>query len=232
MNASQVRKTNKFNAEDAFVVDNVADFPKDSPVDLLTKEINVERQKILAFDAEQMSGFDDKAQAQAIYDERRDRLIDLLDEFVLGASIVEDEVEGTAAKFGNPYPRTDQKLIARATSYHDDSAAIETQLTDAGVRANGRALLITWRDEFQAAAASRDTATEHHAEATGGMLDSFRKAMVLSNRRDKRIRLKYRNNAAKLGAWTVASHLERAPHHAEDANKTADKPDSTEPDNK
>jgi len=126
------------------------------------------------------------------------RLVDLLDKFALAAKIVEDDVEGTAAKFKNTYPRTDQKLITRATSFHNDSAGLETEFNDAGM----------------------DTGEESHAEATGGMIESFRKAMALSSRRDKRIRMKYRDNAAKLAAWTVASHLNRAPKNAKKPEPT------------
>ncbi|MDQ2746234.1 MAG: hypothetical protein M3T96_03135, partial [Acidobacteriota bacterium] len=52
---------------------------------------------------------------------------------------------------------------------------------------------------------------EKHGAATGGMNAAFRQTMELSSRRDKRIRLKYRRNPAKLAAWEIASHLDRAP---------------------
>lgn len=211
MNDSQLRKQDKLNREDAFIIDNAADFPANSPVDKLTGQINTLRQKILDYDAAQDSGFGDKRQSQAIYEERRDQLIDLLDEFALAAAIVDDDIEGTATKFKNSYPRSDQKIIARATSFNADSAGIEDELTEAGLDAGSRARLLTLRDEFQQAAAAHDTAEGQQAEATGGMNDSFRQAMALSNRRDKRVRMKYRSNPAMLAAWTVASHLDRAP---------------------
>lgn len=214
MNDSQRRKNDKLDREDVFITDNAADFPAGSPVGLLTVEINVERQKILDHDANQASGFAGKRSAQEIYDDRRDKLVDLLDKYVLAAAIVEDEIEGTAAKFKNPYPRTDQRLIARARSFFNDSEDIKAQMIDAGLGAGDRNSLTTIRDEFQQAAAARDSGEEHHAEATGGMNDSFRTAMALSSRRDKRVRMKYRDNPAKLAAWTVASHLDRAPKKA------------------
>lgn len=211
MNDSLLRKNDKLGREDAFVVDNAADFPKDSPVDKLSKQINIERAKALDFDAAQTSGFGDQRQAQEIYETRRDGLIDLLDEFVLAAAIVDDDIEGTAAKFKNSYPRGDQKIIARAASFYNDSVNISSELTEAGLRSGGRDQLLTLHDEFQQAAAAHDTAEERHGEATGGMNAAFRQAMELSSRRDKRIRLKYRQNPAKLAAWEIASHLDRAP---------------------
>jgi hypothetical protein len=211
MNDAQRRKMDKIDREEAFMTDNAADFPSGSHADKWTQLINPEKAKILQFDAAQTSGFDDKRQAQEIYETRRDELVDLLEEFVLAADIVDDDIEGTAAKFKMPRPRTDQNLIAKATSFHADSDTIKTELEEAGLRAGGRGQLITIRDAFQQAALAHDSAEEHHAEATGGMNDSFRKLMQYSRRRDKSVRMKYRNNPAKLAAWTVASHLDRAP---------------------
>ncbi len=34
--------------------------------------------------------------------------------------------------------------------------------------------------------------------------------------RDKRVRMKFRSNPAKLAAWEIASHLDRAPKRAKE----------------
>lgn len=211
MNDSQRKKTDKLDREDAFMIDNTADFPAPTKAAAQTTEINAERTKVLAFDAKQTSGFDDKRQAQAIYDDNRDELIDLIDKHVLAGKIVDDDIPGTAEKYKKAYPRTDQNLIAKATSFHTDGEAIKEALAEAGFTTEDRARLITVRDAFQQAALARDTSEEHHAEASGGMNASFKKMMDLSRRRDKNVRMKYRDNPAKLAAWTVASHLDRAP---------------------
>ena len=214
MNDAQRRKNDKLDREDVFIIDNAGDFPAGSDVAGLTDQINVERGKILQFDADQLTGFSGKSSAQGMYEDRRDKLVDLLDKFQLGGEIVEDDIEGTAAKFRNKYPRTDQILIARATSFHAESEPIKEEMAAAGVTSADRAALLTLRDEFQQAAAEHDSSEERHAEATGGMNASFRTAMALSARRAKRVKMKYRDNPAKLAAWTVASHLDRAPKKA------------------
>lgn len=219
MNGSQRRKMDKIDGEEVFITGNAADFPAGSSVDDWTQLINAEKAKILKFDAAQTSGSDDRRRAQEIYENRRDEYVDLLEEYVLAADIVDDEIEGTAAKFKMPRPRTDQNLIAKGASFHADSDTIEAKLEKAGLRAGGRASLLTMRDAFQQAALDHDAATEHRAEATGGMNDSFRKIMHYSRRRDKGVRMKYRNNPAKLAAWTVASHLDRAPQRKKDEKK-------------
>ncbi len=211
MNDSQMRKADKRDREDAFMTENTADFPKDSPADKFTKLINTEHAKIMAFDAQKTSGTDDRRQAQEIYENRRDDLVDLLEMFVLAADIVDDDIEGTAAKFKMPRPRTDQSLIAKATSFNADSSGIETELVEAGLDADGRAHLLTIRDAFVKAAADHDAAEQMSGEATGGMSDSFRKMMDYMRRRDKSVRMKYRKNPAKIAAWEIASHLDRAP---------------------
>jgi hypothetical protein len=132
------------------------------------------------------------------------------------AAIVDDDIEGTAAKFRMPHPRSAQKLIAKAASFYADGEAIEAELIAAGLPAAARNNLQTAMVAFQQAALAQDTATEKHVGASGGMNDSFRKIMDLSRRRDKSVKLKYRNNAAKLSAWTSASHLERAPQKKKD----------------
>lgn len=211
MNDSQMRKLDKRNREDAFIKENAADFPANSPADKFTQLINAEHAKILAFDAQQTSGRDDRRQAQEIYENRRDELVDLLEMFVLAADIVDDDIEGTAAKFKMPRPRTDQSLIAKAASFNNDSGSIETELVEAGLDEDGRARLLSLRDAFIKAAADDDAAEQASGEATGGMSDAFKKMMEYMRRRDKSVRMKYRKNPSKLAAWEIASHLDRAP---------------------
>lgn len=211
MNDSHRRKLDKIDREDVMIADNPADFPAGSPVADLTALIAPEKARFLAFDAQQMSGFAGKNSAQGIYEDQRDELVDLLEEYALAADIVNDDIPGTRAKFRMPRLRNDGNLIAAATSFFNDSADIVSALENAGLRRNGRDALVTMRDAFQQTAAEHDSAEERHAEATGGMNDAMRKMMDYSRRRDKRVRMKYRKNPAKLAAWAVASHLDRAP---------------------
>ena len=211
MNDSNRRKLDKIDREDVMIADNAADFPAGTKTADYTALIAAEKSRFLAFDAQQTSGFDDQRAAQEIYDDRRDELVDLLEEFVLACDIIDDDVSGTAAKYKMPRPRSDGSLIAKASSFYNDSEDIKELLEPAGLRRGGRELLLTMRDAFQQAAGTHDSAEEAHAEATAGMKDAMRKMMSYSRRRDKSVRMKYRSNPAKLAAWTVASHLDRAP---------------------
>lgn len=210
------RKMDKIDREEAFFIENAADFADNAKAQQYTTLINAEKAVILAFDAQQTSGFDDKRQAQEIYENRRDELIDILEQFVLAGAIVDDDIEGTAAKFKMPRPRTDQNLIAKATSFNTDALPIKAELIAAGLPTDVFSGLPAARDAFQQAALAHDTAEEKHGEATGGMIDSFRKIMDYSKKRGKIVQLKYRTNAAKLAGWLVASHLDRAPKKSEE----------------
>lgn len=211
MNDAQRRKIDKIDREEVYFTENAADFTGNALVDRYTPLINAEKANILAFDALQTSGYDDRRQAQEIYENRRDDLIDIIEQYVLAADIVDDDIEGTAAKFRKPYPRTDQNLIAKATSFAADALPIRVELIAAGLPAELLTEILSARDAFQEAALAHDAAEEKHAEGTGGMVDSFRKIMEYSKKRGKAVKLKYRRNAAKLASWLVASHLDRAP---------------------
>jgi hypothetical protein len=224
MNDSQRRKINKIDREEVFFSENAADFAGNLQVEKYTPLIAAEKAKILAFDAQQTSGFDDKRQAQAIYDARRDELIELLDLFVMAADIVADDIEGTAQKFRRPYPRTDQNLIAKATSFQTDATAIKNELVTAGLPSDAIGRLLPLKDAFQQAALAHNSAEEHHAEATGGMAEAFRKMMEYSSKRGKNVKLKYVNNAAKFAGWTTASHLDRPPRRARKAGDSRGNP--------
>lgn len=205
------RKMDKIDREEVFFTDNAADFASHTKAQELNGLINAEKAIILAFDAQQTSGFDEKRQAQEIYENRRDTLVDYLEEWVLAAGIVDDDIEGTAEAYKMPRPRTDQNLIAKATAFAANGASIKAEFIAAGLSNEAFDNLLTARDAFQQAALAHDSAEEKHAEGTGGMIASFRKIMNWSRLRGKIAKLKYRNNAAKLAAFTVASHLDRAP---------------------
>lgn len=204
----------KIDREEAYFTDNAADFAAHQKAQELNGLIVGEKAKILAFDAQQTSGFGDERQAQEIYENRRDELIDILEQFVLAAAIVDDDIEGTAAKFKMPRPRNDQNLIAKATSFAADAASLKGELTAAGLKGDSIINLPTVNNAFQQAALAHDSAEEKHAEASGGMIAAVRKVMEYSRKRDKIVKLLYRDNAAKLAAWTVASHLDRAPQRS------------------
>lgn len=210
------RRMDKIDRERVFLTDNAADFPKDSPVDKISVIINAKAAQALAQDADLVSALGDKQQAQSVKGDARDNLLDEFRDVISGAiAIGDDAVPGITAKYKMPYSRTDQNLIATADAYHADTAPpLEEKLIEVGLPDDFRAQIIAAKNIFQQARDEADSAVEEHGEAVGALDALFREIMALSRQRAAMVKLKYKNNAGKLAAWKIASHLERPPKRA------------------
>lgn len=211
MNDNQERKLDKFQRESAFMTDHAADFPKDSPGEKTAKQLADLISEIQTRAAAQISGFDDKAQAFALAKAARKNLVDDLKQMNLAAKAVAGEIAGIENKFRLPRRTTNATLSATARSFHADAAPHEAKFIEYGLPADFLADLQADIDAFEQAAATADSAGESHAEATGALAAAFKSGMALTRKLEAIVKIKYRDNAGKLAAWTVASHLERAP---------------------
>lgn len=212
MNDAHRRRMDKIDRERVFVTDNAADFPKDSPVDLISETINTKATNVLARDADLAAAFGGKSQAMSIKGDRRDNLLEAFREIVLGARAIGNAaVPGITARFKMPEPRTEQNLLATADAFHADTAALEQQFIEVSLDADFRAALIIAKNDFQTARDEADSAAEEHGEAVGALDALMRELMAHSRQRSAMVKLKYKNNPGKLAAWAIASHLESAP---------------------
>ena len=211
MTDAQRRRMEKLQREKVFLTDNAADFPKDSPVDKVSVLINPKMDAVIANDAALTVELGEKRAAQEEKDAARDRLLELLRDFATGAIAIGDDVPGITAQFRVPVNRSDQNLIAAATAFYEASAPHADKFKDVGLENADRENLNTFRDDFATARSAWQSAAEEHAEAVGTLDALFREMMALSAKRSALVKLKYRNNPGKLAAWTVASHLDRAP---------------------
>ena len=211
MTDAQRRRMDKLQRERVFLTDNAADFPKDSPVDKVSVRINPKMDAVLASDADLTLELGEKRAAQEAKDTARDRLLELLRDFATGAIAIGDDVPGIRAQFRVPDNRSDQNLIAAATAFFEASAPHADKFEAAGLTTADRDNLNTFRDDFATARAAWQSAAEEHADAVGTLDALFRELMALSAKRSALVKLKYRDNPGKLAAWTVASHLARAP---------------------
>ncbi|HMS41806.1 MAG TPA: hypothetical protein PKE69_16360 [Pyrinomonadaceae bacterium] len=212
MNDAHRRRMDKIDRERVFITDNAVDFPKDSPVDIVSGNINAKATDTLARDADLAAAFGGKAQAMSIKGDRRDNLLEAFREIVLGAKAIGNSaVPGITARFKMPEPRTEQNLLATADAFFTDTAALEQQFIDVGLDADFRTALITAKNNFQTARDEADSEAEEHGEAVGALDALMREMMQLSRQRSAMVKLKYKNNPGKLAAWAIASHLESAP---------------------
>lgn len=211
MTDNQERKDDKFKRENVFMSDNAADFPLNSPGDKIAKQQTTLIAEIQTLAAEQISGYDDKAQAFANLEAARDNVDEDLEQINLAAIALADDIPGIDSKFRLPRKPSDETLLATARSFHADAAPHAEKFVECGLDAVFLADLQADIDAFEQAAAAADSAAAGHAGATSMLADAFKRGMVMSRKLNSIVKIKYRDNAGKLGAWTVASHLERAP---------------------
>ncbi|HEX8246881.1 MAG TPA: hypothetical protein VF599_01760 [Pyrinomonadaceae bacterium] len=216
MNDSQRRKFDKFQRESVFMSDNAADFPLNTSGDKVAKDLATLIADIQTLDAAQTSGFDDKRQSHALKNSAVGNLRKSLELMSFAAKAFADEVPGTEEKFRLPRSQNEQILLAKARSFHADAAPLEAKFVEYGLPADFLAGLQADIDAFEQAAEAADSAGESHAEATGALTEAFKRGMTLTRKLEAIVKIKYRDNAGKLAAWTSASHLERAPQRRND----------------
>lgn len=211
MEDSTRRKLEKFERQEAFMVDNAADFPVGTPGNaaaVVNRAIIAEMNSLAA---EQVSGGSSAAQAVGNKDEDLDELWQMLKNINRAANAFEDEIEGSDLKFRLPRNRSEQNILATARAFYADSETLVETFVEYGLKGHFRDALGDKIASIDEQGAHADSSVEQRAGATGGLIESARRGMANSRKMDAIVRIKYAENPQKLAAWTVASHLERAP---------------------
>ncbi|HEY0051319.1 MAG TPA: hypothetical protein VGB68_18630 [Pyrinomonadaceae bacterium] len=216
MKDSQRRKLDKFEREEVFLNDNIADFPPASPGGKALAELSAVISQIRAFAAEQVSGAGSSRQHIGVKDEEVDALMRLIRNINRAANAFEDEIPGSDLKFRLPRNRSEQNILATARAFLADAEPLKAKFIEYGLAADFTDKLQALIEAVDERAAAADSAGEQKAGATGGLIDIVRKGMSISRRLDSIVRIKYEDNAAKLSAWTTASHLKKAPEKTQD----------------
>lgn len=211
MRDTERRKLEKFEREQAFMIDNAADFPRDSPGDKAAVfETNIINE-MRALAAQQISGGASAAQGIGNKDDALDDLMQMIRNINRAANAFEDEVPGSNLLFRLPRNRSQQNILATARAFHADAVPLEAKFIEYGLQATFLADLQALITAFDEAGTSADSGEAERAAATGGLTDAARRGMANSRKLNAIVRIKYQNNPQKLAAWTVASHLDRAP---------------------
>lgn len=209
------RKLDKFERQDAFMADNAADFPKDSPGEKAWKKLTDIIDEIHALAAQQVSGLTTAAQSVGNKDDLIDELYQTIRSINRAANAFEDEVPGSDLKFRIPRNRSEENLLATGRAFHADAAPLVAQFVEYGLEADFRDDLDALITQIETHGTQADSGGEQRAAATGGLLDAARRGMEVSRKLDAIVRIKYQTSPQKLAAWTVASHLDRAPRRKE-----------------
>ena len=205
------RKLEKFERQQAFMQDNAADFLGGSPGDKAANENTAIIDEMRTLAAQQISGGGSAHQSIGNKDEMLDELMLMIRNINRAANAFEDEVPGSNLKFRLPRNRSQQNIVATARSFHTDATPLKLKFIEYGLEGSFLDDLQSAIDDFDAAGTSADSGEEQRAAATGGLIDAARRGMNNSRKLDAIVRIKYTNNPQKLAAWTVASHLDRAP---------------------
>jgi hypothetical protein len=216
MEASQKRKVDKFERQQVFLNDNIADFPPTSPGGKLLAELSAVISEVRTLAAEQVSGESSARQHVGVKDEEVEALRQLIRNINRAAKAFEGEIPGSDLKFRLPRNRSEQNLLATARAFQADAEPLKAKFIEYGLAADFLDKLKTLTEAVDERAAAADSAGEQKSGATGGLVEALRRGMSISRRIDAIVRIKYENNAAKLAAWTTASRLERAPRKTKD----------------
>lgn len=221
MEDSIKRKLDKFEREKMFMADNATDFPSGETGAVTAAALSAVIAEIHILAARQVSGASTSAMAFGNQEDALDDLIASIRKMNLAARGFDDEIPGSRDQFRMPRNRSLQNILATARAFHADATPISAKFEEYGLRG-------TFLDDLQAAIVAVETAAQsadsnvgQRAAATGGLFDAARRGLFLSRKLNSIVRIKYADNPAKLSAWTVASHLERAP------TRTAANPTST-----
>lgn len=218
MTGLQTRKLNRIQAEHAFIADNAADFPKNSPGEKIDFRLGVVIAEILSLAGLQSSNA--PRQNIGIKDDLLGDLIKVLQKMNRAASAMAEEIDGIENLFRMPRRRSEEIWLATARAFHTDSAPFDAQFQDYDLPATFRADLLALIGTIETTAADADIAEEQRGGATGGLTALFQESGILSRRLNAVVRNKYAENAQKLAAWAIASHIEAAPKR----KKLADTP--------
>lgn len=211
MEDRETRKLDKFERQDAFMVDNAADFPNDSPGDKIITLMRADIALVRQYAAGQVGGVDTRSMHIVDKEDDLEELVRLMRLLDLAGDILADQYPGIENIFGVPRNRSEQSILAAARAQYDASEQYEAAIIEQEVPATFRADMLGLLDSIAAANQSADIAHEQGAGSTGGLKAAIARLDKNSKKLDAVNRIKYRNNPQKLAAWMIASHLERPP---------------------
>ncbi len=118
-------------------------------------------------------------------------------------------IPGIDLIFHIPKNLPDAALLALARSFVVQSAQYEVQFKKRGLKATFITELQAAIDAFEASLTPAEASTDAQVEATAQLGEAVRRGMIARNILKGIMKIKYKNNPARMRAWQSASHLER-----------------------
>ncbi|MBS1794403.1 MAG: hypothetical protein JSS81_11145 [Acidobacteria bacterium] len=217
MDSKQIRILEKFRAETAFMTDNAADFPRETPGDRTAQRLTGTVALIETLAGQQTSLA--VRQNLGVKTAALERLVELMKKINGAAVALADEIEGIERRFRLPRRRTQERWLAAARAFYTDTADFEGAMEPYDLGPGFRERLAALTDALELAIGALDSAEARKGGATGGLVEAFREAGRHSRKLDAIVRNKYAADAGKLAAWRIASHTEAAPQRRKAAKK-------------
>lgn len=214
MDSSETRRYEMFVRVRQFGADNAADFPRGSVGAAQFAVIADEIAKIEAASAGQAAGSGGAKQDFATKETARENLREAVYEIVRTARSMKYQFDGIDAKFRMPPSLSDQKLLATARAFYEESLDYDADFLSYGLPDAFRADLQSDIDAFDASMNPTGTSIDRQVAATAEIGEAVRRAMTARRILEGVVQNRYRSNVGKLAAWTSASHIERADRSA------------------
>ena len=184
MDADERRQFNMLVRVRDFGAENAADFPEKTAGAAAFAEVAAAIADAEQADAEQTSGFGQGRQG-------------LENKFRLARS-----------------NRNDSLLLTSARAFAQDAESLAAKFVEYGLPNDFIDDLNQDIAKFEAAVNTQNQAADQHTAATVAIDRAIERGLLAVRRLNAVVPNKYRSDAAKLAAWTSASHTERAPRAA------------------
>ena len=116
---------------------------------------------------------------------------------------------GLEGKFHLPRSGGDQALLNTARAFQTDAAPYSAAMIGLELDPNFLTNLGNHITNFENAIAAKGSGQSAQGGATGALADSEHRAAVALQVLNTIVRLKYKNDPAKLAEWVIASHVEK-----------------------
>ena len=224
MNIHVRRRNDTFIRIKQFGLDNAADFPVGGVGEQRFAEIAAVVDLIEQLAADQTQGRGDARFAFHSKGTARENLREAVSEIAEISRSMVYEFPGIDLKFRLPRNLTDAGLLAIANAFLEESGQYKADFIRYGLAETFIADLQAATAAFEQSLGTPGTALDEQVEATAELGEAVRRGMIARRILDGVVRLKYKNSAGKLAAWTSASHIEKSAEKPEEPIPTPPSP--------
>lgn len=202
-----------------FFTQHAASFPADSVGGQLFAALLLIISQIEQLSAQTLSAIGEVGQSIDVKGDAKDLLRDLLQDIVQMARTMAFEINGLENKFRMPRNQGVPSLIAAGRAFAADALEYKADFIRYGLSADFITQLTAAADALEQAYSETGEDTQERIGKIASVVPLFEDGMIKVNRLNPIVKMKFRNDAAALAAWTFAKHVERAPQSPKPANQ-------------